>query len=173
MIGVASVPASHVYVRHLADPRDGDVVRLPDPVPADGRKVPGGWWPPLMLDPVWIGRHSGEFDVFHIHFGFDAIDPAAMSDIVHELSLRRVPLVYTVHDLRNPHHHDPVPHRQVLDVLIPAADEVITLTPGAAARHRVELEPAGTGPASSPRGRTRPDSNGRVGSATSSWSVCT
>lgn len=135
MIRVASVPASHVYVRHLADPCDGDgVVRLADPVPADGRRVPGGWWPPLMLDPVWIGRHSGEFDVFHIHFGFDAIDRAAMSDIVHELAVRRVPLVYTVHDLRNPHHRDPVPHRQVLDVLIPAADEVITLTAGAAAR---------------------------------------
>ena len=42
-IRVASVPAGHVYVRHLSDPDGGgDVVRLPDIPPADGRKVPGG-----------------------------------------------------------------------------------------------------------------------------------
>ncbi|QDQ92706.1 glycosyltransferase family 4 protein [Rhodococcus sp. WB9] len=134
MIRVASVPESHVYVRHLADPDGGgDVVRLPDPVPADGRKVPGGWWPPLMLDPGWISRHHRDFDVFHIHFGFDAIDPAEMKDIVHELSVRGKPLVYTVHDLRNPHHPDPEPHLEILDVLVPAATELVTLTDGAAA----------------------------------------
>lgn len=59
--------SSHVYVRHLTSP-DGDdnVARLPDPVPGDRRMVPGGWWPPLMLDPVWIRRHAGEFGVFHL-----------------------------------------------------------------------------------------------------------
>ncbi|ABG91927.1 conserved hypothetical protein [Rhodococcus jostii RHA1] len=135
MIRVASVPESHVYVRHLGEPDGGggDVVRLADPVPADGRKVPGGWWPPLMLDPGWISRHHREFDVFHIHFGFDAIEPADMKDIVHELSARGKPLVYTVHDLRNPHHPDAGPHLEVLDVLVPAATELATLTEGAAA----------------------------------------
>ncbi|QYB00697.1 glycosyltransferase family 1 protein (plasmid) [Rhodococcus sp. USK10] len=134
MIRVASVPASHVYVRHLADPEHHDqVVRLPDPVPADGRTVPGGWWPPLMLDPGWISRNHTEFDVFHIHFGFDAIESALMKDILHELSVRRIPVVYTVHDLRNPHQPDPEPHLELLDVLIPAAAQVVTLTPGAAA----------------------------------------
>ncbi|EME23090.1 glycosyltransferase family protein [Rhodococcus triatomae] len=131
---MASVPASHVYVRHLAsfDGSDG-VVRMPDPVPADGRTVPGGWWPPLMLDPHWIARHHREFDVFHIHFGFDALDPDTMGDIVHELSLRGKPLIYTVHDLRNPHHRDPDAHDHLLDVLVPAADRLLTLTAGAAA----------------------------------------
>jgi hypothetical protein len=44
VLRVASVPASHVYVRHLADPAGVDAVRrLSDPVPRDGRKVPGGW----------------------------------------------------------------------------------------------------------------------------------
>jgi hypothetical protein len=133
MIRVASVPASHVYVRHLTDPDGNDqVVRLPDPVPDDGRKVPGGWWPPVMLDPLWISRHHREFDVFHIHFGFDAIAPALMKDILHELSVRHIPVVYTVHDLRNPHQPDPEPHLELLDVLIPGATEVLTLTPGAA-----------------------------------------
>lgn len=133
MIRIASVPASHVYVRHLADPVAIDpVIRLPDPVPADGRKIPGGWWPPVMLDPRWIAAHHREFDGFHIHFGFDAIEPATMSDILHELKTHNIPLVYTIHDLRNPHHPEPGAHREVLDILVPAADELITLTPGAA-----------------------------------------
>ncbi|WP_261949375.1 glycosyltransferase family 1 protein [Rhodococcus sp. T9N] len=133
MIRIASVPASHVYVRHLADPVAIDpVIRLPDPVPADGRKIPGGWWPPVMLDPRWIAAHHREFDAFHIHFGFDAIEPATMSDILHELKTHNIPLVYSIHDLRNPHHPEPGAHREVLDILVPAADELITLTPGAA-----------------------------------------
>jgi hypothetical protein len=43
------------------------------------------------------------------------------------------PLVFTVHDLRNPHHEDPGAHERALEVLIGAADALITLTPGAAA----------------------------------------
>lgn len=46
------------------------------------------------------------------------------------------PLVQTVHDLRNPHHVDRTLHDAQLDVLVPAADELITLTPGAAAEIR-------------------------------------
>ena len=130
---VASVPQSHLYVRHLSHPEGLDgVVRLPDPVPADGRTVPGGWWPPLMLDPSWIEQHHDEFEVFHVHFGFDAVGPEVLSDVVQTLKMHNKPLVYTVHDLRNPHHPDPAAHTEQLDVLIPAAHALITLTPGAA-----------------------------------------
>jgi hypothetical protein len=130
---VASVPESHVYVRHLSRPTgDDSVTRLPDPVPADRRKVPGGWWPPLMLDPSWIERHHGEFDVFHVHFGFDAIGPEILTDVVQVLRAHDKPLVYTVHDLRNPHHCDPAAHAEQQDILVPAAQALITLTPGAA-----------------------------------------
>ncbi|UOG23268.1 glycosyltransferase family 1 protein [Gordonia amicalis] len=140
-IRVASVPQSHVYVRHLSpvngsvsllDTGSVSVTRLPDPVPADGAKVPGGWWPPLMLDPRWIAEHHNEFDVFHIHFGFDAVEPSVMADVLGELDRHDKPLVYTLHDLRNPHHPGPGAHEEVLDLLVPAADEIITLTPGAA-----------------------------------------
>ncbi len=48
------------------------------------------------------------------------------------LRAHRKPLVYTVHDLRNPHHEDPLLHDQQLDVLIPNADALVTLTSGAA-----------------------------------------
>ncbi|WNG87509.1 glycosyltransferase family 1 protein [Mycobacterium sp. ITM-2016-00317] len=133
LLRVASVPASHVYVRHLADPADrGEVIRLPDPVPADGRKVPGGWWPPLMLEPGWVSANHELFDVFHIHFGFDAVGADVLTEVMQELKDYDKPLVYTVHDLRNPHHHDPAEHILQQDVLVAAADVLITLTPGAA-----------------------------------------
>jgi hypothetical protein len=134
VIRVASVPASHVYVRHLSDPVGGDgVIRLPDPEPADGRTVPGGWWPPLMLEPGWVSSHHDQFDVFHVHFGFDAIAPRALCEVVDELRTYDKPLVYTVHDLRNPHHREPHDHVRQQGVLIAAADHLITLSAGAAA----------------------------------------
>lgn len=130
---VASVPASHIYVRHLGEPGGGDGVRrLPDPVPADGRKVPGGWWPPVMLEPGWVADNHDQFDVFHVHFGFDAIAPDSLRNVVDELDRHSKPLIYTVHDLRNPHHSEPVSHHKQQDVLVEAADALITLTHGAA-----------------------------------------
>lgn len=122
-----------MYVRHLADP-DGDdgIVRLADPLPCGAPSTSVRWWPPVMLDSQWIDEHHDEFDVFHLHFGFDAHSPAALAEIVAALRRRRKPFVYTVHDLRNPHHPDPAEHRAQLDVLVPAADALITLTPGAA-----------------------------------------
>lgn len=87
---------------------------------------------PVDARPGWIRENATEFDVFHIHFGFDAVTPDTLREIVDTLGGLRKPLVYTVHDLRNPHHPDPGMHDAQLDVLIPAADEVITLTPGAA-----------------------------------------
>jgi glycosyltransferase involved in cell wall biosynthesis len=143
-IRVASVPGNHVYVRHLSDPAGtGGVVRLPDPEPRSGERVPWGWWPPAMLEPDWVHENADAFDVFHVHFGFDQRTPAEMEQLTGLLRELDKPVVYTVHDLRNPHHDDPVPHEQVLDVLVPAASAVITLTPGAAAEiHRRWNRPA-------------------------------
>jgi glycosyl transferase family 4 len=130
VVTVASVPANHVYVRHLG--RAGDRVRrLEDPRPA-ADSPPGVWWPPRMLDARWVDRHAGAFDVFHVHFGFDAVTPRDLADLVAALRDHGKPLVYTVHDLRNPHHREPELHNAQIDVLIRAADELITLTNGAA-----------------------------------------
>jgi hypothetical protein len=85
-----------------------------------------------MLEPGWIAEHADEFDVFHIHFGFDARSPAELRDVVDALREAGKPLVFTVHDLRNPHHTDRRPHDAQLDVLVPGADQLITLTDGAA-----------------------------------------
>ncbi|MFC6152215.1 glycosyltransferase [Nocardioides yefusunii] len=52
------------------------------------------------------------------------------------LRRRGLPLVFTVHDLRNPHHRNRGAHDAALDVLVPAADALITLPPGAAVEIR-------------------------------------
>ncbi|QEH92400.1 glycosyltransferase family 4 protein [Dermacoccus abyssi] len=137
MIRVASVPADHPYVAHLSPtgetPGDGcdEVIRLTDPpVIADDGST--RWWPPRILDPAWLREHAGEFDVLHVHFGFESFSPEHLREVVdvaHELGKG---VVVTVHDLRNPHIKDPAAQLSRLDALVPAADAVITLTQGAA-----------------------------------------
>ncbi|QWC86867.1 glycosyltransferase [Nocardioidaceae bacterium] len=123
-----------MYVRHLA-PLEGDGPRrLPDPVPRVPRPQPGQWWPPAMLSPTWVAQ--AEFDVFHLHFGFDAWEPSRLAEVVDAVHARGRPFVFTVHDLRNPHHVDRALHDAQLDVLVPAAEGLVTLTEGAAAEIR-------------------------------------
>lgn len=135
-IRVASVPHSQVYIRHCG-PVPGDpvpFVRLSDPHPrrGDGTEQ-SGWWPPAMLEEGWIDEHADDFDLMHVHFGFDALTPEDLERVVGDLHRNGKPLVYTVHDLSNPHHTDPSAHDAALDVLVPSADALVTLTPGAAA----------------------------------------
>jgi hypothetical protein len=132
-VSVASVPAGHVYVRHLAaeHPSDAAPRRLEDPRPTSGPASSQQWWPPAMLEPDWVRSHH--FDVMHLHFGFDARTPEQLAAWVDALAETGRPLVQTVHDLRNPHHESRQLHDEQLDVLVPAAAELITLTPGAAA----------------------------------------
>jgi len=133
-IRVASIPANHPYVRHLAAPDgEGRVVRLPDPAPDVPDPLPGQWWPPVMLDTGWVAAQHREFDLAHLHFGFDAATPAELTSWTAELARHGRPLIFTVHDLTNPHFVDQTRHEAHLDVLIPAADELITLTTSAAA----------------------------------------
>ena len=151
VLRVASVPESHIYVRHLAEP--GDVTQC-----TGYRSGAVGWaegtgrgWPPLMLEPGWVTDNHDRFDVFHVHFGFDAIAPGDLRKVVEELEQHDKPLVYTVHDLRNPHHTEPTAHDKQQDVLVAAAGTLITLTPGAA---RAVIRTLGSkcgGPASPPR----------------------
>lgn len=134
-IRVASVPHDHGYIRHCGPlPGDPEVfTRLPDPPSSTGES---GWWPPAMLAAGWIADHADEFDLMHIHFGFDTLTPDDLAHVVGDLRRHGKPLVHTVHDLTNPHHTDPAAHLAALDVLVPAADALITLTPGAAAEVR-------------------------------------
>ena len=132
-IRVASVPAGHVYVRHLSRPDGLDRVRrLPDPAPERG-VVGAPWWPPRVLEPQWLVEHRAEYDLVHVHFGFDALSPADLRVWTRTLRALHRPLVLTVHDLRNPHHESPALHDAQIGVLVGAADAVVTLTDGAAA----------------------------------------
>lgn len=136
IIRVASVPGNQIYIRHLeswGSQPEPQVVRLPDPVPEEGAlSIQSPWWPPRMLSPRWVRDNHGAFDLMHIHFGFDAVDPQTLRETISELHRWRKPLVYTVHDLINPHQPDSTAHYALLDVLIRSADELITLTDGAA-----------------------------------------
>ncbi|TPG13291.1 glycosyltransferase [Pedococcus bigeumensis] len=132
-IVVASIPSGHVYVRHLSPSAGsgGDtVVRLPDP--PSGASPDSPWWPPRMLTTDWIAEHAADFDLMHIHFGFDALSPDHLRDVAAALRRHAKPLVLTVHDLRNPHHDAAATHDSQLDVLMASADAIVTLTPGAA-----------------------------------------
>ncbi|WP_255467037.1 glycosyltransferase [Aeromicrobium senzhongii] len=132
-VRVASVPSTHVYVRHLRPPSGpSPFVHLPDPDPDHpSRSATTKWWPPVMLRPEWAA--TADFDVFHVQFGFDACSPEDLSRLVGVLRERGKPLVLTAHDLRNPHHPTRELHDEQLGVLVAAADAVITLTDGAAA----------------------------------------
>lgn len=133
-ITVASVPSSHVYVRHLAalDASAGTVCRLNDPDPdLPSQSAAEKWWPPVMLQPDWL--RESEFDLLHVQFGFDAWDPEVLRDALSIVRDRGKPCVYTAHDLRNPHHHENTLHSRQLDVVMQCTDAVVTLTKGAAA----------------------------------------
>lgn len=129
MLTVASVPSGHPYVDSVIDASRVRV--LPDPIPPDAT-LPGQWWPPRFLEPAFLGQHVGSFDVLHVHFGFEHFSPDELREVVGLLGRNRVPLVLTVHDLHNPHFADPTMHLAQLDVLVPAATVILTLTPGAA-----------------------------------------
>ena len=138
MVRVASIPANHPYIRHIAPVKGpatagGAVTRLADPPPNVPDPLPGQWWPPVMLEHEWVAAHHRDFDLAHLHFGFDAASPDGLRRWVRELGRRGRPLVLTVHDLVNPHFIDQHSHAAHLDVLIPAATEIITLTAAAAA----------------------------------------
>lgn len=128
---IASVPSDHVYVRHL-DPPCGspDLVRLPDPPVPDAPA--GQWWPSPVLEPAWLRAHAATYDLVHVHFGFEHRTPAELAGTVAVLRQLGKPLVLTVHDLANPHLVDQGPHDAALDVLVPAATALVTLTAGAA-----------------------------------------
>ena len=92
-----------------------------------------GWDPDPLFTPGMPGRVAGEADLVHLHFGFDHLGPVEVRRWLAELAEAELPLVLTVHDLRNPHHETRSDHDAILGVLVPAAAAVLTLTPGAAA----------------------------------------
>ncbi|WP_231123411.1 glycosyltransferase [Nocardioides sambongensis] len=129
---VAAVPVGHAYVQHIVPEDRSGPVLLPDPDPGMPCELDGSpCRRPVMLEPGWA--RSADFDLFHLHFGFDSCSPAELGELLDVLDQRGVPFVFTVHHLRDPHRESDEHLRRQLDVLIPRADALITLTEGAAA----------------------------------------
>lgn len=86
----------------------------------------------MALNPQWLTAHADEFDLLHVHFGLESFSPDELRASVDAAHRAGRPVVYTVHDLENPQLVDQEPYRALLDVLVPAADHLITLTETAA-----------------------------------------
>lgn len=123
---IVAIPLQHAYVHNVRADGAGAWEYVPHADP------PTPWFPPPRLDATWAQDHADEFDVMHVHFGFDAADPAALEDLADTLDANGRALVWTAHDLRNPHHTDPRIHERHLEVWTRRAHEIITLTAGAA-----------------------------------------
>ncbi|SDE52715.1 hypothetical protein SAMN05660485_00961 [Blastococcus fimeti] len=122
-VRVLPVPADHGYVDHLLDDRVPGVVLV---------RPPDGGHPSPALDAGWVTASAGTFDVLHVHFGFEGRTPEQLGALVAAVRGAGRGLVLTVHDLENPHFREQDGYDRLLDVLVPAADAVVTLTPGAA-----------------------------------------
>jgi hypothetical protein len=119
---VATIPHSDPYVDAVLPP---DVERVG---PAD---EPNSW-----LDAAYLAWHHRDIDVLHVHAGFDAQSEAGSeaeaecwSETVRRLG---VPLVVTVHRLRDADQDVRDRHDAHLAALLSTAEVVLTLTPGAA-----------------------------------------
>ncbi|HEV7950941.1 MAG TPA: glycosyltransferase [Glaciihabitans sp.] len=137
VIKVASIPGRHPYVHHISPLEHSPirahldtVYRLPDPLP--NADEPLRWWPPVMLDAQWVHNNAHSFDVMHLHFGAESYSVEHVERFLDALETERRPFVYTVHDLTNPQLMDQSSHIAQLDVLIPRADALITLTAASA-----------------------------------------
>ncbi|AZS38544.1 hypothetical protein CVS47_03202 [Microbacterium lemovicicum] len=125
---VAAVPAAHPYSRAVTDAARVRVIADPRPPGAPA----GQWWPPQVLTPAWLAAHARDVDLVHVHFGLESFTPAELSEALVALHAAGRPVVFTVHDLENPQLGDQAAYLLLLDELVPAADELITLTDGAA-----------------------------------------
>jgi glycosyltransferase involved in cell wall biosynthesis len=122
-VRLATVPDRHPYLDSVRP----DSVRQVRFTPATAT----GWEPSPLLQPARADLAG--LDVVHVHFGYEGCSAAQLEDFVAAVREAGPALVVTVHDLRNPHDRDPSRHLKHLDILVTAADAVITLTPGAAA----------------------------------------
>lgn len=119
---VLSYPPRHDYVDRLV-PEAAELVHRDEP------------WPLLRryYDPSWAADHAADWDVAHLHFTWEQHPADRVADVLDAHRRAGVPIVWTAHDLRNPHTMSGCADDVYLDLLAAHADHVLTLTPGAAA----------------------------------------
>ena len=123
-VSVAHLPSSHPYVDHLRPDGHDDAVAIVD------------------VDVFDVDALEGRVDVVHVHFGFEHLDRRQLAAWCRELRRGRIGLVYTAHDLDNPHLVDQRAHHAAVAELARAADLVVTLTPWAARELRRRTDTA-------------------------------
>lgn len=118
------VPHEAAYLAHAIDREAVELVEVPTPV-----------------DAACIREAAGELDILHLHQGLAAVVPLGEpAGLVAALERHRIPMVLTLHQ-------PPPPgvgaDGAVLDMVVPAADTVITLSPpaGGIVRTRWSVDP--------------------------------
>lgn len=137
-IAVATLPGRGVYARHLGHPEGVDGVHRVT-VPAS----PTTPRPHGSFDRGWLESHLGNVDLVHVHgvpYRHTAQD---VLQAVGAVRRARKPLVVTAYHLSDPAGADDRRHAEQLDVLVPHADAVVTLTHTAAEeiRRRWGIDP--------------------------------
>jgi hypothetical protein len=117
---VATIPHADPYV---------DAVLPPDAAHVGPDGAPSPW-----LDPSFLAAAAGEVDVLHLHagHGHGHLTPRALEAWTEELRRVGLPLVVTVHQLRDPAQPSCARHDAHLAAVLGTAEVVLTLTPGAA-----------------------------------------
>jgi hypothetical protein len=88
--------------------------------------------PSPWLDPGFLVAHAADVDVLHVHTGFGHLDEGSLESWTETVRRLGIPLVVTVHQLRDPAQEDRARHDAHLAGLLSTAELVLTLTPGAA-----------------------------------------
>jgi hypothetical protein len=92
--------------------------------------VPGD--PSPWLEPAYLAEHVAEVDVVHLHGGYRHLTVSQMEEWTESVRRLGIPLVLTVHQLRDPAQEDRARHDAHLRAALATAEVVLTLTPGAA-----------------------------------------
>ncbi|MGY1752889.1 glycosyltransferase [Blastococcus sp. SYSU D01042] len=115
---LASVPFGDRYVDAVLP---GTAVRVGAP------GEPSSW-----LDEAYLAEHAGEVDVLHLHTGYGHLDVPELERWAETVRRLGVPLVVTVHQLRDAAQGTRARHDAHLAAVLGTAEVVLTLTPSAA-----------------------------------------
>lgn len=108
-------------------------------------------WPrlPHFYAPEWLRAHADDWDVAHLHFTWEQYPVGTLDAVLTAHRAAGTPVVWTAHDLRNPHVRRGGSDASYLGLLATEAAAVLTLTPGAAAEVTARF---GVGPQVVPHG---------------------
>jgi hypothetical protein len=101
-------------------------------LPAGVVRVGPGSDPSPWLDPGYLAAHAADVDVVHVHTGYGHLPEDEVVSWTETVRRVGVPLVTTVHRLRDPGQLSTRRHDAHLGALLATAEVVLTLTPGAA-----------------------------------------